>query len=43
MKITSKTFVLFSHAFVGWMLCFATIGIGRAVTTMQVTLVLHAI
>lgn len=31
------------HAFVGWSLCFATIGIGQAVTTLQTALVVHAI
>jgi hypothetical protein len=35
--------VILVHAFVGWALCFATIGIGRAVTTMEVTLIVHAI
>ena len=40
---TSKIMVVLIHAFVGWALCFATIGIGRAVTTMEITLVIHAI
>jgi len=39
----SKILVILVHAFVGWALCFATIGIGRAVTTMEVTLIVHAI
>ncbi len=40
---TSKMAILLVHAFVGWALCFATIGIGRAVTTMETTLIVHAI
>jgi len=39
----SKTLVILAHALIGWMLCFATIGIGRAVTTMEITLIIHAI
>ena len=31
------------HAFVGWGLCGAIIGIGRKVTSMERTLILHAI
>ncbi len=38
-----KTWILLAHAFVGWALCFATIGIGLAVTTLQPTLIAHAI
>jgi hypothetical protein len=38
-----KIIIILAHAFVGWMLCFATIGIGRVVTTMQITLIIHAI
>jgi hypothetical protein len=30
-------------AVVGWALCFATIGIGQAVTTIDITLIVHAI
>ncbi len=40
---TSKISIILAHAFVGWALCFATIGIGRAVTTMEATLIAHAI
>lgn len=43
MKNISKTFIILVHALVGWMLCFAAIGIGRAVTTMEITLIVHAI
>jgi hypothetical protein len=39
----SKFVILLIHAFIGWALCFATIGIGRAVTTMETTLIVHAI
>ncbi|MBM3181148.1 MAG: hypothetical protein FJZ86_12435 [Chloroflexi bacterium] len=35
--------VILTHAFVGWALCAATMGIGMAVTTMQNTLIVHAI
>jgi hypothetical protein len=38
-----KTAIVLAHAFVGWALCFATIGIGRAVTSMENTLIIHAI
>jgi hypothetical protein len=38
-----KTAVIVAHAFVGWALCAATIGIGQAVTTLQTALVVHAI
>ena len=34
---------ILTHAFVGWGLCGAIIGIGRNVTSMQVTLIVHAI
>ena len=40
---TSKISIILAHAFIGWALCFATIGIGRAVTTMETTLIVHAI
>lgn len=38
-----KVIVVLAHALVGWALCFATIGIGRMVTTMQNALIIHAI
>src|SRR4030042_1653325 len=38
-----KAFVIFIHAIIGWALCGAIIGIGRNVTTMQNTLIIHAI
>jgi hypothetical protein len=34
--------VVLVHAAVGWALCFATIGIGLAVTTLQPALIVHA-
>jgi hypothetical protein len=38
-----KSLVVLVHAFVGWALCFATIGIGLKVATLQPTLIAHAI
>jgi hypothetical protein len=38
-----KILIIMAHAFVGWALCFATIGIGLALTTLQPTLIAHAI
>ena len=38
-----KTLVIAAHALVGWALCFATIGIGFAVTTKENALIVHAI
>jgi len=35
--------VIVAHAFVGWLLCFATMGIGLAISTLQPTLIVHAI
>jgi hypothetical protein len=40
---TSKIVILLAHAFLGWALCFATIGIGMAVTSPQIALIVHAI
>ena len=40
---TKKVIIIIVHAFVGWALCGATIGIGRATTTMEATLIIHAI
>jgi len=39
----NKILILLAHAFVGWALCAATMGIGMAVTTLDNTLVIHAI
>ena len=35
--------VILAHAFVGWVLCAATMGIGMAVTSLENTLIAHAI
>ena len=40
---TTKIAIMLLHAFVGWALCAATIGIGMAITTMNTALVMHAI
>ncbi len=38
-----KTLIVLIHMFIGWALCGAIIGIGRNVTSMETTLVVHAI
>jgi hypothetical protein len=38
-----RSLVVLAHAAVGWAFCFATMGIGLAVSTLQPTLVVHAI
>jgi hypothetical protein len=38
-----KAIIILIHAFVGWGLCGATIGIGKNLTSMEIALVLHAI
>jgi hypothetical protein len=38
-----KILILLAHAFAGWVLCAATMGIGMAVTTLDTTLIVHAI
>lgn|SRR5574341_162394 len=35
--------IILAHAFVGWALCAATMGIGMGVTTLQNALIIHAI
>ena len=40
---TSKSVIILAHAFVGWALCAATMGIGMAVTSVENALVIHAI
>jgi hypothetical protein len=43
-KMTArKLIVLLLHAFVGWLLCAATMGIGMALTTLEIALVVHAV
>jgi hypothetical protein len=38
-----KLTIVFIHAFIGWMLCAATMGIGMTVTSLENTLIIHAI
>ncbi len=38
-----KILIILAHAFVGWALCAATMGIGMSVTTVGNTLIIHAI
>jgi hypothetical protein len=38
-----KIAILLAHAFVGWMLCAATMGIGMSITSLENTLIAHAI
>lgn len=38
-----KVFTILIHAFIGWTLCAATMGIGMATMSMQNTLIVHAI
>jgi len=38
-----KGVVILAHAFVGWVLCGAIMLIGRSVTSLQTTLIVHAI
>ena len=40
---TRKLIILLAHAFVGWALCFATMGIGMVVTTLNNALIIHAV
>jgi hypothetical protein len=40
---TRKIIPIFVHAFVGWALCAATMGIGMATTSMENALIIHAI
>ncbi len=38
-----KTLIILVHAFIGWALCAAVMGIGMAVTSSTATLIVHAI
>jgi hypothetical protein len=38
-----KVTTLLAHAFMGWALCGATMGIGMAMTSLQNALIIHAI
>jgi hypothetical protein len=39
---TGRTLTILAHAFIGWALCAATMGIGMATTSLQNTLIAHA-
>ncbi len=41
--MNSKVTIILAHAFVGWGLCFATMGIGMATMSLQNALIIHAI
>jgi hypothetical protein len=38
-----RTLIILAHAFIGWAICGAIMGIGMNITTMQNTLIAHAI
>jgi hypothetical protein len=38
-----KLIIIFIHAFIGWMLCAVTMGIGMMMTSLENTLIIHAI
>ncbi|MBC8334976.1 MAG: hypothetical protein HQ525_00145 [Anaerolineae bacterium] len=38
-----KGWIILAHAFIGWALCGATMGIGMATVSMEITLIVHAI
>lgn len=38
-----KLVIILVHAFIGWVLCAATMGIGMATMTLESTLIVHAI
>ena len=40
---TSRILIILIHAFIGWTLCAATIGVGMAVTSVNNALIIHAI
>ncbi len=40
---TKKTLTVLVHAIIGWVLCFATMGIGMATLSMNNALIVHAI
>ncbi len=42
-KKQGSTLVILAHAFVGWALCGAIMGIGPTLLTMETTLIIHAI
>lgn len=38
-----KSIIILINAFVGWVLCAATMGIGLAITSLQNALIIHAV
>lgn len=40
---TRKALVIVAHAFVGWALCAATMGIGMSIMPIQTALIVHAV
>ena len=40
---TRKLITILAHAFTGWALCFATMGIGMATTSLDNALIIHAV
>jgi hypothetical protein len=38
-----KIIIVLAYAFIGWMLCAATMGLGMSVTTLNNALIIHAI
>ena len=40
---SQKIAIILAHAFISWMLCAATMGIGMSVTSLDNTLIAHAI
>lgn len=42
-NLMKKVLIILAHAFVGWVLCGATMGVGQAVTSMENTLIAHAV
>ncbi len=40
---TKKIFIILVHAFIGWALCAATMGIGMALLSLETALIVHAI
>jgi hypothetical protein len=42
-SIAKKYLIIFIHMSIGWMLCGATIGIGRSITSMDNTIIIHVL
>jgi hypothetical protein len=38
-----KSIVILVHSLIGWGLCGSIVGVGRSLTTMEITLIVHAI